>query len=224
MMRLRRVTIMALLAAVLVVSVSAGLVLAVLEGSTSGQGGESANSGPETDLDDLPGGHAVGGASPLQNDRADVVPDGVIDVRDLAEVAKNLGRTLDTPPPPTPTPTSTPTLTPTPTSPPPTPTPPTIRSDIVGFTLEDLTIPVGARVIWTQRDSGTVHTSTSGVSPDPDGIWDTGFLSFGESGAAILFDTVGSFPYFCRVHPSSMTATVTVTPLWVPSPIFLSPS
>ena len=116
---------------------------------------------------------------------------------------------------PRPTAAPRPTRTPRPTAtvPPPTPTtapPPTIRSDISGFELENLTIPAGARVIWTQRDSGTVHTSTSGVPPDPDGIWDTGFLSFGESGDPVPFDTAGSFPYFCLVH-TFMTGTVMVT-------------
>ena len=85
----------------------------------------------------------------------------------------------------------------------------TVASDIRNFQLEDLTIKVGTTVIWTQQDN-TTHTATSGTPPNGDGTWDTGFLNQGESGEGILFDKVGTFVYFCRVH-NSITGTVTVT-------------
>ena len=65
-------------------------------------------------------------------------------------------------------------------------------------------------MIWTNQDLST-HTSTSGNSPVPDGIWESGFLGFGQSSAAVTFDQADTFPYFCRLHPF-MEATVTVTP------------
>lgn len=80
-------------------------------------------------------------------------------------------------------------------------------SDIWNFVLEDLTVPAGTAITWTNRDVA-VHTSTSGVSPVPDGKWDTGLLFLDES-STIIFNTPGVFPYFCTVHPF-MTATVTV--------------
>ncbi|MCH8196099.1 MAG: hypothetical protein IIB12_08490 [Chloroflexi bacterium] len=85
----------------------------------------------------------------------------------------------------------------------------TVASDIRNFQLEDLNIKVGTTVVWTQQDS-TTHTATSGTPPNGDGTWDTGFLMEGESGDGVVFDKVGTFVYFCRVH-NSMTGTVTVT-------------
>ncbi|MEE9286031.1 MAG: hypothetical protein V3V35_09945 [Dehalococcoidia bacterium] len=85
----------------------------------------------------------------------------------------------------------------------------TVMAVIENFTHQNLTIKVGTTVIWTQRDS-TVHTSTSGESPSPDGMWDTGPLSQGQSSDGIKFDQVGTFQYFCTIHPS-IQATVTVT-------------
>ncbi len=85
----------------------------------------------------------------------------------------------------------------------------TVMSDIQNFRLENLSIKVGTTVVWTQQDS-TTHTATSGTPPNGDGTWDTGFLMEGESGDGIVFDKVGTFAYFCRVH-NSMTGTVTVT-------------
>ena len=69
---------------------------------------------------------------------------------------------------------------------------PEVFSDIVNFALEDLVIPVGTTVRWTNRGSAT-HTSTSGVSPNPDGIWNTGFLATGDTAAPIPFTQLGVF-------------------------------
>jgi len=117
-------------------------------------------------------------------------------------------------PPPTPTPTATPiptataTPVPAPTSTP-IPAPPTVHSDIVNFTLQSLSLPVGATVIWHNHDSST-HTSTSGVSPNPNGFWNSGPLSQ-EGTFAHTFTAAGAYPYFCAIH-TSMTATITITP------------
>ena len=81
-------------------------------------------------------------------------------------------------------------------------------AEVRNFTHQDLTVPVGTRVIWTNRDL-VMHTSTSGLSPSPDGVWDTGTINAGLS-ASITMDTVGTFPYFCTIHPT-IQATVTVT-------------
>ncbi len=83
-----------------------------------------------------------------------------------------------------------------------------VRSDIFNFVLEDLTVPVGTTVIWENLDSAP-HTTTSGNSPGPSGVWDSPLLR--QDGVfRFTFDQSGSFPYFCTVHPS-MIATVTVT-------------
>ena len=85
----------------------------------------------------------------------------------------------------------------------------TIQANIQNFTLEDLTVQVGDTVVWTQQD-GVSHTTTSGTPGSLDGVWDSGTLRQGESFSVTLTEE-GTFPYFCAIHPRSMTATVTVT-------------
>ena len=88
------------------------------------------------------------------------------------------------------------------------PAPPEVSSNIVGFRLPNLNVPVGTTVTWTNRD-GAPHTSTSGVPPDQDGIWDSPVLTARKS-FSFTFDQAGEFRYFCRIHPRTMRATVTV--------------
>ena len=66
----------------------------------------------------------------------------------------------------------------------------------------DLTVNAGTKVTWVNYDSAP-HTAT-GTSDD----WDTGRLDRNERGS-VVFDTPGSFPYFCTYHPN-MKARVTV--------------
>jgi plastocyanin len=82
------------------------------------------------------------------------------------------------------------------------------------------TIHVGDSVRWVfQRD---IHSTTSGVcttgggyydngSCTPDGTWDSGDLSSGQTFTK-QFLTPGSYKYFCSVHLSMMTGTVQVDP------------
>jgi plastocyanin len=76
----------------------------------------------------------------------------------------------------------------------------------------ELTVEVGTTVRWTNRDA-IAHTVTSGVSdgtkPNPDGMFDSGFLNEGDSWT-YTFTEVGEFPYFCTPHPW-MIGKVTVT-------------
>ncbi|MGI8690435.1 MAG: cupredoxin domain-containing protein [Thermomicrobiales bacterium] len=69
-----------------------------------------------------------------------------------------------------------------------------------------LVIPVGTTVVWTNQDSAP-HTATS--DPGSAFVFDTGMLQKGQSGK-ITFTMVGTFTYFCTVHPN-MHGTVTVT-------------
>ena len=52
------------------------------------------------------------------------------------------------------------------------------------------------------------HTSTSGQPGNKTDLWESGTLGTDDF-FALTFNQVGSFPYFCRFHPS-MIATVTV--------------
>ena len=85
----------------------------------------------------------------------------------------------------------------------------TVESVIKDFTLESLTVSAGTQVVWKNAD-GAAHTSTSGGSPASDGIWDTGRLSTDQSATSVAFNEIGTFRYFCSIHPN-MQATVTVT-------------
>jgi glucose/arabinose dehydrogenase/plastocyanin len=71
------------------------------------------------------------------------------------------------------------------------------------------TINVGDSVTWTQTDSGTTHTTTSGNPGSADGKWTSGFLTTGQSFTE-TFNTAGSFPYFCIPHSSFMSGTIIV--------------
>ena len=66
----------------------------------------------------------------------------------------------------------------------------------------ELNVAVGTTVTWTNTDS-TSHTSTS----DAPG-WDSGIV--GRNGQfSATFQTAGTFPYHCAIHPS-MVGTVVV--------------
>jgi PKD repeat protein len=53
------------------------------------------------------------------------------------------------------------------------------------------------------------HSTTSGIAPTPDGIWDSGIFGAPHS-FSHTFTSAGTFHYFCRVHGSAMTGTITV--------------
>jgi plastocyanin len=82
------------------------------------------------------------------------------------------------------------------------------------FEPQNMTVKVGTTVTFTNIDF-VIHTVTSTdatvgtVSPTPNGIFDTGILHHGES-KQIKFDKVGTYNYFCTIHPY-MRGTVTVT-------------
>ena len=117
---------------------------------------------------------------------------------------------------PTSTPTTPPSAATATLAPTPTPTTATIpdlamaSAGIVDFAHQTLSVQVGTKVTWTHFGA-VPHTTTSGTPGDPDtgAIWDSGTLSTDETFSR-TFDKVGEFPYFCRFHPSSMRATITV--------------
>jgi hypothetical protein len=53
------------------------------------------------------------------------------------------------------------------------------------------------------------HSTTSGSVPTPDGLWDSGVGTSPKS-FDHTFTTAGTFHYFCSVHLSAMTGTITV--------------
>jgi len=70
------------------------------------------------------------------------------------------------------------------------------------FVPDDLNITVGTTVTWMNTDS-TSHTSTS------DGAgWNSGTVAPGRQ-FSFAFQTAGTFPYHCAIHPG-MVGTVVV--------------
>ena len=84
--------------------------------------------------------------------------------------------------------------------------------DIREFTHQNVTVQVGDSVIWTNRDEFIPHTTTSGQPPENlTGFWGMRLNNTGgfDSSELVVFDAIGAFPYFCRIH-NFMTGSVTV--------------
>jgi plastocyanin len=79
----------------------------------------------------------------------------------------------------------------------------TITIQGYAFSPTTLSVPVGTKVIVTNRDS-VPHTWTS-----DNGTFDSGTLDQGQS-YSFTFTTAGSYRYHCTVHPY-MVGTVSVT-------------
>lgn len=71
------------------------------------------------------------------------------------------------------------------------------------FSPKKTTANKGDTLRWTNNGAFT-HTSTS-----DNGIWNSGFLGFGGQYMR-QFNTIGTFPYHCAVHPLSMKDTIIV--------------
>jgi plastocyanin len=76
------------------------------------------------------------------------------------------------------------------------------------FSPSTVTINVGDAVRWNLV--GGSHTTTSGTSPTPDGMWNQTLQA--DSPVTVTFTEAGSFSYFCRFHGDFMTGTVVVEP------------
>jgi plastocyanin len=82
----------------------------------------------------------------------------------------------------------------------------TVAATIANFAFEPATITakVGDTVTWTNNDT-TGHTATV----ESDQACTTETLASGASGG-IVFNTAGSYPYICKIHPT-MKGTVEVS-------------
>lgn len=78
------------------------------------------------------------------------------------------------------------------------------------FTPATVNVSQGDTVVWTNNGAFS-HSSTSGTSGVPNGIWNSGLMTHGVTFSQPFPDT-GSFPYFCSIHYLSMTGTVVVAP------------
>ena len=86
--------------------------------------------------------------------------------------------------------------------------------NIVGTTFEPATITVapGDTVTWTVEGAITdQHSVTSGTTADPGKVFDSGVtLKATGDTYAFTFAAAGDYPYFCSIHPTTMTGKVVV--------------
>lgn len=89
------------------------------------------------------------------------------------------------------------------------PAPVTIEMANFAYQPGDITVPAGTAVTWVNKDNGPRHSATAA-----DGSFDTGLLDSNQE-ATIVFDTPGTYLYYCTLHGSpdgsGMAATITVT-------------
>ena len=94
---------------------------------------------------------------------------------------------------------------------------PTITIKLIAFTPTDVKLAAGGTVTWRHDDVAT-HTVTSGpveqtggtATAKPDGRFDSGNITKGKT-FQFTFAEPGEYPFFCAVHPATMTGVVTVT-------------
>ena len=89
--------------------------------------------------------------------------------------------------------------------------------DLVAFKPDALTVDAGSTVTWRQNDagahtitSGTVTQGGAGVTPNPDGRFDSGSVEPGST-FTFTFAEIGTFPYFCALHPATMRGEIRVS-------------
>jgi plastocyanin len=79
-----------------------------------------------------------------------------------------------------------------------------ITIDNFAFNPQKLTVPIGAKVTWVNRDD-VPHTATSTKKPR---LFDSKTLDTDDKYSHV-FATAGTYEYFCAVHPH-MTGQITV--------------
>ncbi len=91
-----------------------------------------------------------------------------------------------------------------------------VAMELIAYKPDRLEVTPVTEVTWTQKDAG-FHTVTSGaveqgpagVTPKPDGKFDSGEIPTGET-YVFTFEEPGTYPYFCGVHPATMRGEVSV--------------
>lgn len=93
----------------------------------------------------------------------------------------------------------------------------TVTIKLIAFSPTRIEVPAGGTVTWRHDDVAT-HTVTSGrvaqaggtATAKPDDTFDSGNLSKGQK-FQFTFAEPGEFPFFCAVHPATMTGVIAVT-------------
>ena len=93
---------------------------------------------------------------------------------------------------------------------------PTVTIKLIAFTPTDVQVAAGGTVTWRQDDVAS-HTVTSGrveqnggtATAKPDGRFDSKNITKGQT-FQFSFAEPGAYPFFCAIHPATMTGVVTV--------------
>lgn len=87
---------------------------------------------------------------------------------------------------------------------------------LVAFEPDRIEVDAGTTITWVNEDpgahtvtSGTVEDGASSVTPDPDGVFDSGELATDESFEHV-FDEPGTYSFYCELHPATMRGVVEV--------------
>ena len=83
-----------------------------------------------------------------------------------------------------------------------------VSANDFSFSPATVTVSVGDSVTWTL--AGGAHTTSSGSTPDLDGLWDQALTA--DAPFTFTFEEPGTYEYFCRFHADFMTGTVIVEP------------
>jgi len=94
---------------------------------------------------------------------------------------------------------------------------PTITLNLIAFKPTDVQLAAGGTVTWRQDDVAT-HTVTSGrveqtggtATAKPDGQFDSGSLTTGQT-FQFSYAEPGTYPFYCAIHPATMTGVITAT-------------
>lgn len=94
---------------------------------------------------------------------------------------------------------------------------PTVTLKLIAFTPTDVQVAAGGTVTWRQDDVAS-HTVTSGrveqnggtATAKPDGRFDSKNITKGQT-FRFTFAEPGVYPFYCAIHPATMTGVVTVT-------------
>ena len=79
----------------------------------------------------------------------------------------------------------------------------------MSFRPDELTIPSGSSIVWTNKDNVN-HSITSGRFGKPLDLFESGDIAPGSSYTQ-PFDSTGTYHYYCRLHPLQMTGIINVT-------------
>ena len=93
----------------------------------------------------------------------------------------------------------------------------TVTIKLIAFAPTEVRVAAGDAVTWRQDDVAS-HTVTSGrveqrggtATATPDGRFDSGNITKGQT-FDFSFAEPGAYPFFCAIHPATMTGVVTVT-------------